>query len=111
MLTQLIEQNRREAEDKAKADYQRALGTIVIVKMISGYDENGESVDRDGLEISVRVLPIGNAQDLTHWIDEYLDPYWNVEPIDKVPELTGLRSFWTFGPSYMVTAHGVTAVE
>lgn len=108
--TKISEQYRIEAEEKAKADFQRAVGTIVTVNMISGYNERDDSEDRDGCNIRVRVCPTVET-DITHWVDEYLDPYWNVEPLDNPPELDGLRSFWTFGPSYQVTADGVVSAE
>jgi hypothetical protein len=91
---------RLEAESMALADYQKALGKEITVTMITGY-QGDDSVDVDGVLIRVRVIETPE-NDLCHWVDEYLDPYWNVEPLDTVPLIEGLRSFWTFGPSYRV---------
>lgn len=32
--------------------------------------------------------------------DNWLDPYWDVEEVTPHAALVGIRSMWTFGPSY-----------
>lgn len=101
---------RAEAERRALEDFNAAVGKEITVQMISGYNDSDDGVDVDGVSIRVRVDSTKNVS-LDHWVDEYLDPYWDVTPIGEYPELTGLRSFWTFGPSYRVIDGKVEAVE
>lgn len=97
------------AEARAKADYAAVAGTEITVKSITGYDEKGNSVDVEGT-FRVIVDAGARAEDLCHWNDEYLDPYWDVTPVGDYPELKGLRSFWTFGNSYRA-AEGDQSVQ
>lgn len=90
----------RDLEARALDDYQRALGTVVEVLWVTGYPvgKHGDSVDVAG-PFRVRVLPTSQV-DIEHWNDEWLDPYWNIEPAQHYPELDGLTSLWAFGTSY-----------
>lgn len=90
-----------DAQAQAMTDYRDAFGSIITVTILSGY-KGDDSYEFDGQEFKVRVLETPEA-DLCHWVDEFLDPYWNVEPIGTYPALEGHRSFWTFGQSYKVT--------
>lgn len=101
---------RVKAEALAEADYQKVLGKTITIQMLSGYNESDDSVDLDGVEIQAVVHPT-QSDDLAHWVDEYLDPYWNVEPVAGTPGIEGLRSFWTFGPSYRIVGDEIQAVD
>lgn len=90
-----------ELESKAVDDYKKALGTVITVTTLSGYNEHDDCIAVDGIPFEVRVLDTPES-DLRHWVDEYLDPYWNVEPVKEYAELNPLRSFWTYGPSYVL---------
>lgn len=90
---------RTDLETKALEDFRKALGTIVEVQIISGYNEHDDCIAVDGIPVKVRVCSTPES-DLLHWVDNFLDPYWNVEPVEQISELAGLRSFWTYGPSY-----------
>ena len=100
---------RAEAERRALEDFNAVVGKELTVRMVSGYNENDDSVDVDG--IPIRVTVDNTSFSLDHWVDEYLDPYWDVTPVGEYPELAGLRSFWTFGPSYRVVDGRVEAVD
>lgn len=100
---------RAEAEKRALRDFNAAAGKEITVRSITGYNEQGDSVDVDGVSIRVRVD--NTTSSLAHWVDEFLDPYWVVTPIGEYPELAGLRSFWTYGPSYRVIDGRVEAVD
>ena len=91
---------REQAEASAVADYEAVVGKETTVHWIYGYDENGNSVDLAGPWV-VRV-DHASKDELTHWNYEFLDPYWNVTPVDDCPELKGMGSFWTHGVSYGV---------
>lgn len=111
MKSELYQRYGQDAEGKALADYRAALGTIITVKMITGYNDSDDSIDIDGIDARVRVVETPE-DDLYHWVDEYLDPYWNVELVEPIAEVAGLRSLWTFGPSYRLTPnHGIVSAE
>lgn len=99
----------QQAEALALADYQKAIGTALTVRMLTGY-KGDDSYDFDSGEYLVRVTDTPE-DDLNHWVDEYLDPYWNVEIVGNHPELEGYRSFWTFGPSYQIAEGKVVSAE
>ena len=84
-------------EARALADYARHLGKVVEVGFVSGY-HGDDSVEILG-PFLVKVTKTSQG-DILHWNDEWLDPYWNVTPVGKYPELNGVRSFWANGPSY-----------
>lgn len=92
--------NRSEIEAKVKSDFAAALGTVITVTEISGYDGD-DSFDvscPNGVKVRVTDTPEG---DILHWVDAFCDPYWNVEPVEPLPRQ--LRSTWVFGPSYEET--------
>ena len=95
-----IRLNRTVAESKALADYNIALGSVITVESFTGY------IGDDSIDVlkpmTCRVIETPES-DLLHWNDEWLDPYWNVEPVGELPEeAKGMRSMWVFGPSYQV---------
>lgn len=91
---------RADLEARAQADFLEAVGTVIEVSWVYGYNDRDDSVEvRCTPPAKVRVLPTPD-EDLQHWVDGHLDPYWNVEPAEPDERLDGLRSLWTFGPSY-----------
>lgn len=94
-----------DAEARALADFALVNGRIIAVTTVSGYV--GDTVDQDdrtapdGEPFRVRVVAT-STDELAHRNDDYLDPYWNVEPADGETRLAGLRSTYTFGRSYRI---------
>lgn len=88
---------RERLEDQALEDYERARGRIVEVPYLSGYSGD-MSVDVRGPFLVW--VDKTTENEILHWNDEWLDPYWNVRPVQPYEELKGLRSLWAFGKSY-----------
>lgn len=88
---------------EADMDFKSCVGRIVEVRFVNGYllgtnTQNDLVVGHD--EDPYRVVVCG-ADDLTsQWTDEDLDPKWDVRPAPDETRLDGMRSLWTFGPSY-----------
>lgn len=93
--------SREKAEERAVKDFMKYHGKVIEVTELTGHNDSGSHDIDFETPIKVRVLDTP-LDDLKHWNDEYLDPYWNVEPLEDRPELRGLRSFWTFGVSYVI---------
>ena len=91
-----------EAVNNAMLDYKTFLGKPVMPTIISGYRGDDQiDVQVDG-KVIVKVVET-SADDIAHWNDDFLDPYWNIEIIDDPQGLCeGLRSAWIFGRSYQV---------
>jgi hypothetical protein len=105
-----------EAENLARADYAKALGTIIEVGELYGYvgDDSAEWF----FSPPIRVLVTKTDDDtVTRVCDEFVDPIYEVELIEHLlkPEhrrdgssTTGTRgalpanarSFWAYGKSY-----------
>ena len=95
----ITEEKQAELEAKAVADFKAMVGEIITVTSVTGYDDHDNSQDFYG-EFKVKVTSTPES-DIRHWCDEFLDPYWNVDIVEPVPDvLKGCRSFWTYGPSY-----------
>ncbi len=95
---------RDEAYAMARADFQAALGTILRPAYVYGFkDEDTSDAYTDGT-VALRVIATPR-EDLEHTVDDWLDPYWNVEVVeDPGGLLAGMRSLWTYGPSYQFDA-------
>ena len=99
MTHQVSRERMEDLEAKVLADHETFKGKVILAKVVSGY--RGE----DSVEVYVdppvrcRVEPMAK-NDICHWNDEWLDPYWDIEVLEDRPELRGLRSTWTFGRSY-----------
>ena len=86
--------------EKAEQDHREHVGKILEVKHVQGY-VNDDSVEANcNPPAKVRVLPCTHPEDLKHQVDEWLDPYWDVELVEPHPELEGVRSLWIYGISY-----------
>jgi hypothetical protein len=89
------------ARAAAAADHARVVGTVIDTDWLIGYVGNDSADFRCDPPVKVRVLPT-SAEDLAHQVDQWLDPYWDVELAEPVAWLEGVRSFWIFGPSYEI---------
>lgn len=101
---------------QAREDHAAVNGRIIFVRDFTTFIDDdsfdvicelAEDLDAGDSWIACRVLPATVAHDLEHWVDEWLDPYWDVQildlthpslPADFDPE----RWSWAFGPSYNV---------
>src|SRR5437879_1356733 len=92
--------NREAVEAHALAFHLAHVGRLLEVGYLCGYTEDDDSEDVACSAI-VRVSPVdGNThQDICHWNDEWLDPYWDVELISGDERAKSLRSIWIDGPS------------
>lgn len=88
-------------EARAREDFTRHLGRELLVPVVYGYagDDSVECFPAQAQALRVRVTDTDD-RDLTHWNDDYLDPYWNVDVLSQDPSVDGVRSFWIHGPSY-----------
>jgi hypothetical protein len=91
-----------ELEQKAISDFQAHRGHIILANEFFAYNEQDDSVDvLLDTSLRFRVDKDTRSEDILRWVDEYLDPYWYVTPLDaNRAELRGLRSFCVFGPGY-----------
>jgi hypothetical protein len=82
------------------ADHTARVGKTVLTWKLNGYrDYDSVHFDFDA-PVLVRVLPTDKGS-LTHWNDEWLDPYWEVEVIGEIPEeARGCSSYYLYGLSY-----------
>jgi hypothetical protein len=106
-----------EAENLARADYAKVLGTIIEVDWVYGY-VNDDSCEWY-FDPPIRVLVTKTDDDtITSTCDEFVDPIYEVESIEPLlkPEHrrdgnsivdgsrgalpTDARSFWVYGKSY-----------
>lgn len=98
----------RHAESLAYADYAASLGKVFLVDELTGYSDDDEFNPRHygyfdlKLDTPARVRLVHTDEDsLKHWVDEWLDPYWNFELIEPHPQLPAkIRTMWGYGPSY-----------
>ena len=87
-------------EALAIRDHKFHTGKVILCHQVTGYNEHDDLVDVVlDPPARMRVCKAVN-EDLQHWVDEWLDPYWDVEPLEDHPALKNIRSLWVFGPSY-----------
>ncbi len=97
----------QECEELVLREHAGHAGKILLVSRLTAYlgdtDDQGEfSFDPP---IRVRVEPEADKTAITHQVDDWIDPYWDVEIVEtNHPQLPkeGLRSAWIFGPSINV---------
>ncbi len=101
-----------QIEDLAIQSYEEHLGKIIEVYAIDAgivwnEDERGElppamdwcGEDEDAMGSCIWLNPplrcrvtTTDGNDIVNWNDkDFIDPYWNVEPLDDHPQLPGLR--------------------
>lgn len=94
-----------ELEKLALREHADAIGTVIETTELMGCIGSTTGVDfiaTADTPFKVRVLPT-SWEDVCHWVDEWLDPYWDVileEPHPNVPAEAQSRSLWIFGPSH-----------
>jgi hypothetical protein len=92
--------NKRSLELQALADAAVYEGATIRVSMIDGYSGN----DHEQLELQPPVLARvvkTPREDVLHWTDGFIDPYWDVELLEDHPDLpTDFRNPWVYGISY-----------
>lgn len=88
---------------EADLDFKACVGRVVETTFVNGYDlgtnDQNDHVTGAG-EPPYRVVVVGCDDMNSQWCDEDLDPKWDVRPAPDETRLDGLRSLWTFGPSY-----------
>jgi hypothetical protein len=85
-----------EAVALAQADHAAKVGAVLTVDFLVGYIGDTDVQTEHYGPTQVRVLPTA-TEDLKHSVDDWLDPYWDVEVLDAS---LNLRSAWIYGPSY-----------
>jgi hypothetical protein len=93
---------REQLADQAWDDYNRALGTKILVYTLDAYRGDDHLTITLDPPLAARVEPTQEG-DVVRWLDSWLDPYWNVLPLEQRPELAGTTSWWVYGPSYNAT--------
>jgi hypothetical protein len=95
---------KEECRARARADYEAVKGKLIRVEYLMGYLTNGQDSQEQDFEKSIVVrVEETTPGDIDHWVDEWLDPYWNVTIVQTDhPELPkgGLVGCWVFGHSY-----------
>jgi hypothetical protein len=82
-------------------DFDEIKGRVLLVSHLTGY-KGDDSIDIDlttPAKVRVSATP---ESDLFHQIDDWVDPYWNLELVEPHPELADVRSLWMFGHSYSI---------
>lgn len=87
-------------EERAKADHAAHLGKILLCREVTGYNDQDHPVDVTCDPPARMRVCAAMCGDLEHWNDDWLDPYWDVTPVEPHPALNGIRSLWVFGKSY-----------
>lgn len=87
-------------ERYAESDFKAHQGKVLLAHHVDGYTEHGDSVTvRCDPPARIRVRQT-SKQDIYHWCDNWLDPYWDIEQVTPHPALAGIGSLWVYGPSY-----------
>lgn len=85
---------------RVQSDFAAAAGKLVEIRWIEGQSPHGGWVFLPlDPPVVARVLPTP-ITDLAKWNEDWIDPHWNVEPVQKREEIEELKKFWVFGPSY-----------
>lgn len=85
-------------EQCAREDYRDYLGAVLRVRRVMFWrgEDSEEFAVRSGPGVLVRVTATSDSS-LLAWNGEWLDPRWDVEVIDYLPELQGGRFFCIHG--------------
>lgn len=95
-----------ELNATAMKEFEGYAGKVIRVKdFVYGFQDHDFmwwQIDRRIYPDGIRVRVVGTPPDaIQHWNDdEWLDPIWNVEPIDWPEEMKFGRSFWIHPTSY-----------
>lgn len=86
-------------EDKARADFDAHKDRIILALWVTGYIGNDQIDVACDPPVRLRVSQ-ARRDDLTHWNDDWLDPYWDVELVEPYQRLADVWGLWVFGTSY-----------
>lgn len=89
-----------QLEEEARRDYRAVLGQCLYVNELIGY-VGDDSKDFDFISpVLVKVIET-SEDDIVRWMDDWLDPIWNIEIVSAPQELPkNLGSTWIHGKSY-----------
>lgn len=93
-------------KEKARAEYRSVVGKLVRIHCVDAWD----SKRHENVTVELNPPAVGRILEtddeyVTRWGDEvWLDPWWNVEILEKRPELEGLEGFYVYGTSWSI--HG-----
>jgi len=90
-----------EAESRAVAEAELYEGRFLLVVEMTGYLLDVHDYCEIQGEALVRVRTSHRVNDIQHWNDEHLDPYWDVEVIDH-PRKANIEHAWIYGRTYVV---------
>lgn len=91
---------KEELEAKARADYASHLGKEVYVKAISGWLGHAKTLDI--VLDPPALVKVGETDDgdVARWMDDWLDPVFDVTLVQPHPQLKDMEAFWIYGTSY-----------
>lgn len=92
---------RDELSNEAWHDYHMVLDSVIEVHTIDAKRDEDHVVIALDPPLKARVVTT-TEYEVVRWLNEWLDPVWNVLPLEQRPELAGTTSWWVFGPSYNV---------
>jgi hypothetical protein len=85
----------------AEEEYEQFKNCLVRVQALNGYADNVASdtfyPDMFEKPVIVRIQKADKERDLHHWMDEWLDPIYPVEIVERGDLPEGLRSCWIYG--------------
>jgi hypothetical protein len=105
-----------QAQAKAKADYDELIGKVILVGTIDGYMNEIDQVviDLDPPAV-MRIVPYDDVSRPSHvdgrWMDDVLDPVYDVELLEPHPQLEGVRSMWIYGRSWTEKAEPTGSID
>lgn len=88
-----------DLERRVLAEYEQHLGRVIAVSSVCGYigtDSVDIHLDTPALVRVVKTDP----QSVVRWMDDWLDPQWDVELVEPHPALKGVDSLWVYATSY-----------
>lgn len=91
-----------EINEAALRDYRSVAGKVVWVTQVECYDDNDNQAivtcDPPALARIQAYEEREELENIPRWTnEEFCDPYYNLEILEKHPAFTGLRPSWTFG--------------
>lgn len=95
----IVVRTSEEAEERAHAEHKAYEGRLIRVVDIQAY-----LLDTcDYCDVSAEcVVQVRSRQEADpHWVDEWLDPYWDVDIVEH-PQKDNIEHAWIYGRSYRV---------
>jgi len=96
--------NRQQCEDEALRSHQRSIGKEVTASRIECFVHGRNHCHVARPPIRVRIIKTPDEL-LLHWVGEYLDPKWCVEPLEAIDGLDA-TSHWIYDPTSWHEGHG-----